>query len=34
MGRAFLLPCNHGMDDDAVGYVLEQLEGFVAAGAR
>jgi CDP-6-deoxy-D-xylo-4-hexulose-3-dehydrase len=34
MERAFLLPCNHGMDDDAVGYVLEQLEGFVAAGAR
>jgi CDP-6-deoxy-D-xylo-4-hexulose-3-dehydrase len=34
MERAFLLPCNHGMDDDAVGYVLDQLEGFLAAWFR
>lgn len=30
MARGFLLPCNHGMGDDDVAFVLEQLEGFLA----
>jgi len=35
MERAFLLPCNHGMEDSDVSYVLDQLEGFLkAAGSR
>jgi CDP-4-dehydro-6-deoxyglucose reductase, E1 len=29
MERAFLLPCNHGMGDSDVTYVVEQLEGFL-----
>ena len=29
MERAFLLPCNHGMGDSDVAYVVEQLEGFL-----
>ena len=31
MERAFLLPCNHGMGDSDVAFVLEQLEGFLTA---
>jgi CDP-6-deoxy-D-xylo-4-hexulose-3-dehydrase len=31
MERAFLLPCNHGMDDADVEYVLGQLDGFLQA---
>jgi CDP-4-dehydro-6-deoxyglucose reductase, E1 len=33
MERAFLLPCNHGMDDDSVGFVMDQLEAFLATRA-
>ena len=29
MERAFLLPCNHGMGDEDVEYVLDQLDGFL-----
>ncbi|MGA7417265.1 MAG: DegT/DnrJ/EryC1/StrS family aminotransferase [Acidimicrobiales bacterium] len=29
MERAFLLPCNHGMDDSDVAFVIEQLEGLL-----
>jgi CDP-4-dehydro-6-deoxyglucose reductase, E1 len=29
MERAFLLPCNHGMGDSDVTYVVEQLEGLL-----
>ncbi|HET6810422.1 MAG TPA: DegT/DnrJ/EryC1/StrS family aminotransferase [Acidimicrobiales bacterium] len=29
MEWAFLLPCNHGMADSDVAFVLEQLEGFL-----
>jgi dTDP-4-amino-4,6-dideoxygalactose transaminase len=29
MERAFLLPCNHGMGDSDVTFVLDQLEGFL-----
>lgn len=29
MERAFLLPCNHGMEDADVGFVIQQLEGFL-----
>lgn len=29
MERAFLLPCNHGMADPDVYFVLDQLEGFI-----
>jgi CDP-6-deoxy-D-xylo-4-hexulose-3-dehydrase len=29
MERAFLLPCNHGMGDEDVQYVLDQLDGFL-----
>jgi CDP-6-deoxy-D-xylo-4-hexulose-3-dehydrase len=29
MERAFLLPCNHGMGDEDVEYVLAQLDGFL-----
>jgi CDP-6-deoxy-D-xylo-4-hexulose-3-dehydrase len=29
MERAFLLPCNHGMGDSDVAYVVDQLEGFL-----
>jgi CDP-4-dehydro-6-deoxyglucose reductase, E1 len=29
MERAFLLPCNHGMGDADVEYVLDQLDGFL-----
>ena len=29
MERAFLLPCNHGMGDEDVAYVLDQLDGFL-----
>lgn len=32
MERGFLLPCNHGMGDDDVSFVLEQLEGFLLHG--
>jgi dTDP-4-amino-4,6-dideoxygalactose transaminase len=31
MERAFLLPCNHGMQDGDVGFVIDQLEGFLKA---
>jgi CDP-6-deoxy-D-xylo-4-hexulose-3-dehydrase len=34
MERGFLLPCNHGMEDDAVRFVLEQIEGFLQKGIR
>ena len=30
MERGFLLPCNHGMGDADVAFVLDQLEGFLA----
>lgn len=30
MARGFVLPCNHGMDDDHVGYVIECFEEFLA----
>ena len=29
MERAFLLPCNHGMEDSDVAFVIDQLEGFL-----
>jgi CDP-4-dehydro-6-deoxyglucose reductase, E1 len=29
MERAFLLPCNHGMGDSDVNFVVDQLEGFL-----
>ena len=29
MERGFLLPCNHGMGDAEVAFVLDQLEGFL-----
>ena len=29
MERAFLLPCNHGMGDADVAFVVDQLEGFL-----
>jgi CDP-4-dehydro-6-deoxyglucose reductase, E1 len=29
MERGFLLPCNHGMGDPDVAFVLDQLEGFL-----
>jgi CDP-4-dehydro-6-deoxyglucose reductase, E1 len=33
MERGFLLPCNHGMGDSDVSFVLDQLEGFLKAKA-
>jgi CDP-6-deoxy-D-xylo-4-hexulose-3-dehydrase len=29
MERGFLLPCNHGMEDADVAFVLDQVEGFL-----
>jgi CDP-6-deoxy-D-xylo-4-hexulose-3-dehydrase len=34
MERAFLLPCNHGMEDADVAFVIDQLEGFLKTHSR
>jgi CDP-6-deoxy-D-xylo-4-hexulose-3-dehydrase len=33
MERGFLLPCNHGMGDQDVSFVLDQLEAFLHKGS-